>query len=240
MSRGNGSGMHDTPTNRQKGPDRSPETALALLHAWLAASPIAEGERLPPERALAAALGIGRSALRRALARLEAEGRLWRHVGRGTFLGERPAAPAAAIAALAGRLGPSGVLQARLVIEPALARAAALAGTAEQIGVLPALCEAAERAPTWRHYAAQDAALHRAIAAAAGNPLLLHLFDQAEAVRRAVGPPAHHAATARPPPGHHSFAAHRAVVAAIAARDAAGAEAAMRAHIAGLLAALDP
>jgi DNA-binding FadR family transcriptional regulator len=232
--------MDDAPTNQGNGPDASPDVALALLQAWLAATPLAEGARLPPERALAAAIGLGRGALRRALATLEAEGRVWRHVGRGTFLGPRPAAEAGALPALAGRLGPAGVLQARLVLEPALARAAALAGTAEQIAVLPALCEAAERAPSWRHYAAQDAALHRAIATAAGNPLLLHLFDQAEAVRRSVMPPAHHAATPGPAADHHSFAAHRAIVSAIAARDAAGAEQAMRAHLAALLGALDP
>jgi len=235
-----GVAMPDIPTISQKGLDRSPERALALLRDWLAAAPIAEGDRLPPERTLAALLGLGRSQLRQALARLEAEGRLWRHVGRGTFLGTRPPAPAAELAALAGRVGPAGVLQARLVLEPALARAAALAATAEQISALPALCEPAERAPTWRQYAAADAALHRAIAAASGNPLLLHLFDQLEAVRRAASPATRKAETAGPPPDHHSFAAHRAVVAAIAARDPEGAEAAMRAHIASVLAALDP
>jgi DNA-binding FadR family transcriptional regulator len=232
--------MDGVQTNRGKGAAQPRDIALSLLHAWLAATPLPEGARLPPERTLAEAIGVSRGALRRALAALEAEGRLWRHVGRGTFLGERPPAPSAEISALAGRIGPLGVLQARLVLEPALARAAALAGTAEQLAALEAMRAAAEQAPTWRHYAAQDAAFHRAIAAAAGNPLLLHLFDQAEAVRRSVTPPAHHAATPGPPADHHSFAGHRAIAAAIAARDAAGAEAAMRAHLATVLAALDP
>lgn len=216
------------------------DVALALLEDWLAAAPLAEGSRLPPERTLAAAIGLSRGALRRALAALEAEGRLWRHVGRGTFLGPRPAEPERGVSALAARVGPAGVLQARLVLEPALARAAALAATGEQISALPALCAAAERAATWRQYAAANRALHRAIATASGNPVLLHLFDQAEAVHRSVMPPPHHAATSGPPPDHHSFAAHRTVVAAIASRDPAGAEAAMRAHITAVLRALDP
>ena len=48
--------------------------------------------------ALAAQIGIGRRALRRALEVLEAEGRIWRHQGKGTFLGPRPPLTSAAAA----------------------------------------------------------------------------------------------------------------------------------------------
>jgi len=44
------------------------------------------GARLPAERQLAAELGVTRSALRRAMAVLEEQGRISREVGRGTFL----------------------------------------------------------------------------------------------------------------------------------------------------------
>ena len=52
------------------------------------------GTRLPPERHLAAEFGVSRSEIRKALARMEAEGRLLRQVGRGTFI--RGAQPDAA------------------------------------------------------------------------------------------------------------------------------------------------
>jgi DNA-binding FadR family transcriptional regulator len=42
--------------------------------------------RMPPERALASELGVGRRSLRRALEVLEQEGRISRHQGRGTFV----------------------------------------------------------------------------------------------------------------------------------------------------------
>ena len=44
------------------------------------------GTRLPTERQLAVDLGVSRSAIRHAMAELQAEGRVSREVGRGTFL----------------------------------------------------------------------------------------------------------------------------------------------------------
>ena len=49
-----------------------------------------QGSRLPTERQLAASLGATRTSVRRALTVLEAEGRISREVGRGTFLREEP------------------------------------------------------------------------------------------------------------------------------------------------------
>src|SRR5262249_58685387 len=54
------------------------------------------GSRLPTERQLATDLGVTRSSVRHALAMLEAQGRISREVGRGTFLRELPAARSAA------------------------------------------------------------------------------------------------------------------------------------------------
>src|SRR6266516_410351 len=48
------------------------------------------GSRLPTERQLAVSLGVTRTSVRRALTVLEAEGRISREVGRGTFLREEP------------------------------------------------------------------------------------------------------------------------------------------------------
>jgi GntR family transcriptional regulator, uxu operon transcriptional repressor len=48
------------------------------------------GSRLPTERQLAADLGVTRSSVRHALAMLEAQGRISREVGRGTFLRDAP------------------------------------------------------------------------------------------------------------------------------------------------------
>ncbi|WP_164125975.1 GntR family transcriptional regulator, partial [Stenotrophomonas maltophilia] len=59
---------------------------LTQLRAYLAQTEMGPQGRLPPERDLAAVLDVSRAELRKALAALEAEGQLWRHVGKGTFL----------------------------------------------------------------------------------------------------------------------------------------------------------
>ena len=52
------------------------------------------GSRLPTERQLAEDLGVTRSSVRHALAVLEAQGRISREVGRGTFLRDQEPSPA--------------------------------------------------------------------------------------------------------------------------------------------------
>jgi DNA-binding FadR family transcriptional regulator len=211
--------------------DQPGHGALTQLRAWLSQKELAPNTRLPPERELAERIGVSRGELRKALAVLEAQGELWRHVGKGTFLGARPVAEMASIAAIAAQTNPAEVMRARLSIEPELAREAALHATAEDIAELRLCVAGARDAESWRHYETWDNRLHRAIAAAAHNALLLTLFDVMNAVRRTVvwgrlrndGP--------RPPADHHSFGEHAAIVAAIEERNLAAAAERMRLHL---------
>jgi len=66
------------------------------------------GTRLPTERQLAVDLGVSRSAIRHAMAELQAEGRVSREVGRGTFL-RRPAAGRPDIRAPDPAVVPAGI-----------------------------------------------------------------------------------------------------------------------------------
>ena len=81
--------------------------------------------RLPPERELAVELQVGRSTLRKALEVLEAEGQIWRHVGQGTFVGRRPAPGQTGPLLNLGKVSPKELLDARLILEPAIAACAA-------------------------------------------------------------------------------------------------------------------
>jgi DNA-binding FadR family transcriptional regulator len=204
--------------------------ALTQLRAWLSQTPRREGERLPPERELCAILGVSRAELRKALAALERGGEVWRHVGKGTFVGAAMG-EGADVAAVAERSSPAEVMAARRLFEPTLAAEAALNASARDLAELRDCLTGARAAETWRQYETWDNRLHRAIAVSAGNAVLLSLFDGLNTIRRAVTWRRLRPEDARPPRDHHSFADHDAIVAAINARDDAAAEAAMRRHL---------
>ncbi|HUF45110.1 MAG TPA: FCD domain-containing protein [Aestuariivirgaceae bacterium] len=205
--------------------------ALTQLKAFLAQFDPAANPRVPPERELCEALGVSRGELRKALAILEQEGELWRHVGKGTFLGARPAEELSSVAAIAHRTNPREVMHARLLIEPQIAGEAALNATAAHITEMRQCLKGSQEALSWRHYESWDNRLHRTVAEATGNTVLLALFDTLNAVRRAVVWGRLRQQPERPPADHHSFAEHRAMVEAIVERDRPGAAAAMRRHL---------
>lgn len=210
------------------------ETTLAKMRNWLEGANLTEGTRLPPERLLAENLSVSRAELRKALLVLEAEGRVERHVGRGTFLrdpGKAALADVTKLSVLAQRTGPHEAMTARLALEPELARLAALHATPRQITELRSLTEAMRAAPDWDTYEELDSRFHDLIAEATGNPLLLEVSRVVNGVRRAVVWSQLFLPTDGPAPEYHSFDEHDAIVTALERRDRAGARDAMRRHI---------
>lgn len=205
--------------------------ALTQLRAWLAQRELPPGGKLPPERELGEELGVSRGELRKALAVLERDGELWRHVGKGTFAGIRPPDEVTSVRAIAAGTNPREVMRARLLIEPMLAREAALNATSAHLDDIRRCIRASREAATWRQYENCDNRLHRTVAEAAGNSVLTALFDQLNAVRRTVVWGRLRDQTDRPPPDHHSFAEHDRLLAALAERDQEAAYRAMLEHL---------
>jgi DNA-binding FadR family transcriptional regulator len=205
--------------------------ALTQLRAYMAQRDLPANSRLPPERELCDILGVSRGELRKALAVMESNGELWRHVGKGTFIGARPTKEYSDVAAIAALTNPREVMHARLLIEPQIAREAALNATAGDIGELKQCILASRQAQTWRQYENCDNRLHRAVAEAAHNTVLLALFDTLNAVRRAVVWGRLRDKIDRPPTDHHSFKEHELLVRAIEERDMDGAGQAMLRHL---------
>lgn len=204
---------------------------LDKLRAYLETADLGEDGRLPSERELAETLDMGRTVLRKALAALQGEGVVWRHVGKGTFMGERPINSASEINALVLRTNPTEVMAARLAFEPEIARLAAANATGAQINDLRACAQKCRGAPTWRQYEHHDNRLHRALGEATQNSLLLGLLDTMTTVRRAVTWGRRRDNPGRPPRDHHSFEQHDRIVEAVAARDGQAAADAMRTHL---------
>ncbi|HEU4704048.1 MAG TPA: FCD domain-containing protein [Conexibacter sp.] len=186
------------------------------VRTLLAERDLAPGERLPPERQLAAELGVSRSSLREALRRLIDLGILQSRQGSGTYLAPIDLADLSA---------------ARLRLEPYAAGLAARNRSEEQLAQLDeALAElrATERdAPA---FAAADARLHLAVTEASGSRALRVLLDALADLLR------HSRATTAPDADVRAatVAQLARLVAAVRAGDAAGAERAMRDHLRGI------
>lgn len=201
------------------------------------------GARLPTERQLAADFGVTRTAIRHAMALLEAQGRVSREVGRGTYLreirgdvGERPAAAPVAdgkgTRVASADFAPADVMAVRRLLEPQIMPIVVAWATARDLAEMERCLNGGDRASGFEEFETWDAALHRCIFAASHSPLLVRLYEQVEEAR--------HGKVWGDMKRRSSSAEHRAqyqqdhheIVAALGLRDADGATTAMRTHLA--------
>lgn len=187
-------------------------------------------DRIPPERELCARLGTTRNQLRKALAELEAQGRIWRHVGRGTFVGARPVLNLQDVTYLRDQIKPEHVVAVRINIEPELSRLAAHQASKSDCEQMKLCARRCRDADDWRTYEAWDNNLHHAIARATRNQLYLYFFETLNSVRRSIvwGQPRE---TRGPARNYSSFHEHDEIVAAITAGEGDLAADAMRRHL---------
>ena len=162
---------------------------------------------------------------------LEAEGRISRQHGRGTFATDARHASQNLVRELSRLTNPIDTMEARLAIEPQQARLAALRATNGDIDRLFEAADASRDAKDPLSYEKADAAFHRRVAAASRNPMLIAVFDAV--LQTALdGTWRHGRETAHCINNQAAYAAdHRKIAVAIAERNAAQAEAAMRAHL---------
>ncbi|MEU2243019.1 FCD domain-containing protein [Streptomyces sp. NPDC018338] len=170
---------------------RTHELVLESLERQVLAGELKAGDRLPPERELAPALGVSRSALREALRVMETIGVLVANVGRGPDAGARivrnPDDALGRILRLHLALGSYGVedvLEARVLLERSSVEAAARRASDEDLD------EAEELLSRMREAGADvtlfnelDTAFHVLIARSSGNGLVSTLTS---AVRESV------------------------------------------------------
>jgi DNA-binding FadR family transcriptional regulator len=202
--------------------------SLALVRGYLESQSFRYQDRIPPERELARQLGLTRTQLRSSMKQLEAEGVVWRHVGKGTFFGSRPLDNSIIPTV---QVSPRELMEARIAIESHLARLAAINATPDDLARIQD-CLDKSRSPTaavpFQHH---NFNLHLAVAEAAHNSLLLAVYIAMNSSRyRMVWgrlmenfvTPAHQREFTRE---------HAAFVEAIRNRDSKAAESLMRAHL---------
>jgi len=192
--------------------------------------------RLPTERQLATDLGVTRSAIRYALGILEAEGRISREVGRGTYLrspGPLAVEAGAGLAAGAAQaFAPADVMVVRRLLEPPAMPLAVAWATAADFEEMDRCLAGGDQADNYDEFELWDLALHRSIMAATHSPLLCTLYSSIETARAGHmwGNLKRRSASAERRGMYQ--ADHHAIVIALKARDAGGAVTAMRAHLA--------
>jgi DNA-binding FadR family transcriptional regulator len=202
---------------------------VTLVEREIREGRLGPGARLPTERQLAERSGATRTTVRRALATLEAQGRIIRHVGRGTFLA--PARPAPVTPLPVTSTSPAEIMAVRLLIEPQTMPLAATAATPEDFAEMERCLRGGEEHQQQEEFEQWDAAFHRSLAAATHNALLTQIYDIVNDAR-------HHPLWGRLK--HRSFTPercrdyirdHRDIYDALLDRDGAAAHAAMRTHI---------
>jgi GntR family transcriptional regulator, uxu operon transcriptional repressor len=235
----------------------------ALRRRALAALILAESQRggagystrLPTERQLATDLGVSRSAVRHAMAVLQAEGHVSREVGRGTFLrgateapgrdltaGEAPSAADEPSQPTGRSPGPDGlpgsddyapadVILVRRLFEPSAMSLVVAWATAPDFAEMDRCLRGGERAADHDEFEVWDAALHQTIIAATHSPLLIRLYAEVERARHGWmwGDLKRRSASAARWDEYRRD--HEEIVAALKTRDADRATTAMRTHL---------
>lgn len=189
------------------------------------------GDRLPPERELAALLGVSRPSVREAIKTLSALGRLTVQHGRGVFI-----APPDGIQGLGSPgIGLRELFAMRAVLEVPAAGWAAQSAGKKEIGDLLETIRALETTNDFEELRRRDTEFHLRIASMAGNRFLQRTMS---VLHEMLGSGME---TTLKIPGRleKSRTEHRRIADAIVAGDAAAARRAMRAHILGAAAAAE-
>ncbi|MDT7553316.1 MAG: GntR family transcriptional regulator, uxu operon transcriptional repressor [Pseudonocardiales bacterium] len=186
------------------------------------------GSKLPTERDLVQRLAAPRGAIRQALEVLERDGMIVRHVGRGTFLTD------AAVQRVEGApadTSPAEIMQVRLLLEPQVATLAARVATQADLDRITECLDAGGAAEDFEGFEAWDAKLHRAIAHAAHNGLLMNMFDVLNTARALPVWGTLKRRTSSPERRRCYHAEHTAIVDALRDRDPSEAGDTMRTHL---------
>lgn len=157
------------------------DQTLAQLKNYILSGQVSLGERLPSERALAEALGVGRYSVREALKVLEAVGLVESRVGEGTFLTTNTGSSFGQILGLSltswgGTI--MEILDARKMIEVEAVRATTQHATKEEmVKIKHELDIMTESLEDFAVYFEADMNFHRHIADASHNPIISQFIN---------------------------------------------------------------
>lgn len=189
------------------------------------------GDMLPSERELVQWFGVSRGSIRDAIRSLEAIGLLEPRQGIGTIVREISAESVVtpvASAILQKRKVVTDLLDVRQIIEPALARRAAIHVTADQLAEMKSiLIRQAEKVRLGEPATEEDSQFHYSIAVAAANDTVLKLLNVLMDLLRET----RERSLQVKGRAQSSLSGHERILAALERGDAHAAEAAMYRHL---------
>ncbi len=177
------------------GPGTSTARVAAQLRRYILRGRLRPGDRLSTEHELATTFGVSRVVIREALKQLEGSGLLQPgprgRAGGGARVAGFPTRTFAEMFAAFVHLQAvpiPALVEFRVWVESAAARAAAERRSAEHLAAMQRLVEQMERPGlSWERYHDLDVAFHVAVARASGNPCAAAVMEAArEALRRAM------------------------------------------------------
>ena len=207
------------------------EVARRLMDLFTSGS-LAAGTRLPPERQLASTLGVGRSAVREALAALEILGIVDVRAGSGTYLRGTASdllPQTLRWGLLIGQKNTSELLELRSGLEIYVARLAASRATPADVEALNAALARMRRSiADLKQFARADADFHNLLAASADNDTLVDLLHVVRSLLQVYADRAVHDEDA----ARLAIAEHEAVFQSVQRNDDDAAASAMAVHMA--------
>jgi GntR family transcriptional repressor for pyruvate dehydrogenase complex len=203
-------------------------TIAARLIDMINGDQLAVGTTLPPERDLANTLGVSRSTLREAIHELTLKGYISRRQGSGSTITAPPPTSNMLLSALSeAEREIREVVDYRLIFEPHIAAVAAERAIESDILRLSGLVDYDPSASTEEESFILDNHFHQAVADATQNRLIMTLCSASSEWIADFRRRSHSSVENRTA----SLAGHREILAAIRARDADRAAAAMSDHI---------
>lgn len=137
-----------------------------------------QGERLPSENRVATAFGVSRPVVREALRKLQEDGLVEARRGVGTFVRRRPPEKLIEYTTAGSVAGLMRAMEARITVEHATARMAALRASQKDLTRIEAALQKLETSMKARTPSvAADYEFHIAIAAASGNEVFIQMLE---------------------------------------------------------------
>jgi DNA-binding FadR family transcriptional regulator len=162
--------------NVREASQQKADQVINYFKAQIEAGEWLPGHKLPTEKALITQFSAARNTVRKALASLEQDGIIVRHVGRGTFVRDEQNESDSTNTTTWSEASPAEINETRVLLEPAIANLVVSKATQSDINYAKKCLENTLIAKDIAEYEQWDAELHSTIIKATKNNMLINIY----------------------------------------------------------------